>query len=496
MNLKQWIAFMGFVFVGAFAHANSPKSTSPSALYLCTYCVPGTYAPQDSFFSTQLAMFKAQSGNMISVGNDLNNDDLIEQARANNMPLEKTKFGFSSMKNYRSGNPEDTKSEMTQNILQQLRQLDRSKPITLHIADHGWNGNLSGTGTLPPEKSGIVLKSQTNPYQGVQDLILTHEEFAELLKKAELIGPNAPAVRIVAEHCYGGGMHWLSEKFPNVCTAAFTSNEEPNYVSDNESQAFWKQVESGKKSNRNVSMTEAFYAGWSTKSNDYSEGGALGSTQYIRNLLKKNGIDSKKLAEDTLSQWTEWRELSEIRLAESSCAIPAPLTPLSLAEVSSIQKIMTAIQPDRSSMPKEYSQALAAIQKTGAADQKLLEEYIQRFKEAQAAWGKLSLDEKAIRSRTYTDDLGSFLTWMQGEFAATKKHQLDQVMVQANQIEAQFLKYKKLNYPRIQAYLKNRELLGRMGELDKFSELVEKGKVTPAELKTYQRMVACESLPL
>jgi hypothetical protein len=494
--MRHWFVSLAAVLTNVGAYAGSPPSESPSAFYLCTYCVPGTYARYDDFFSTQVAMFKAQSGKMISVGNAISNEAINKEARLNQIPLESDTRGLTPMKNYRSGNPEDTKIEMTENILKQLKQLDRSKPVTIHIADHGWNGNLSGTGTLPPEKSGIVLKTQTNPYQNEKDLILTHEEFSELLKKAGLVGPQAPPLRIVSEHCYGGGAHWISEKFPNVCTAAFTSNEEPNYSNDNEAKAFWNHVDERKKANRSVSMTEAFYAGWSSKSNEYSEGGALGSTQYIRGLLKKNGIDSKKLAEDTLSQWTQWSELKEIHLSETSCSIPAPLAPLSFAEVTSIQKIMATIQPEQSAKPKEFTEALLSIQKTGAQDQKILDEYLLRFKESQSAWNKLSLEQKAIRSREYTDDMDSFMDWLKGDFNSNKNRKLNELELQQAALQTRFLNFKKLNDQRIQAYIKNRELLARMGELDRFSQLVETGKITPAELKTYQRMVACESLPL
>ena len=493
MRFTLVIAFVSIVSAGA--HLQAAVGT-PSALYLCTSCYTGGYGAQDDFFNTQLAMFQAESGKLISVGSDVPNEEMIKRARAAGMPVEKTRYGYTTLQKYRAGTPEDSKEAMSEGILAQLKKLDRSQPVTIHIADHGWNGNLSGTGTLPPEKSGIVLKTQTSSFQSEKELVLTHEEFAELLKKAGLVGEGAPQLRIIAEHCYGGGTHWISEKFPNVCTAAFTSNEEANYVSDNESQALWQHVESGKKSGRATSLSEGFYAGWSTKSNPHSEGGALGSTQYVRNILKKNGIDAKKLGEDTLTTWTDWSELKESNFSESSCRLPPPLTPLSFEQISSIQKVLAVIQPDQISKSKEYAEALAAIQKTGAADQKLLSEYTARFQEAQSAWKKLSLEEKAARSRDYTEDLGSFFEWMKGDFASSKKSKLDEVQSEKSRAEKSFFDYRKQNYPRIQAYLKNRELLARMGEFNKFSELVEQKKVSATELKTYQRMIACESLPL
>lgn len=445
-----------------------------------------------------MAMFQAKNGKVISVGSGIANDEMVKKAKSLGMPIYTNALGSKTLLQTHmapGGNVDSSRRYMDEKILGYLKQLDRTKPIVIHISDHGWNDSLTGDGSLPPEKSGIQLRNQAKMSEQSETLILTHEELAGLMKKAGLVGPGAPQVRIVSDHCYGGGIHWISENFPNVCTAAFTSNELPNYVVDDESRAFWEYAATEKKAGRKATMTSAFNAGLSQATQ--SRGAALGSTQYVQNILRKKKLLGKQtsIADDTLTDWREWDRLNQFKSAESCSMLPT-VPPISGKQLVAVQDVLDTLYPPGETEGKEYQKALAALKKTGAADQKLLQQYQAKLKDAQAKWAKLTLEEKAIRSREYTDSLGDFAAWTMGDFKSDKQKDLKSVLGKEKNFESEFMTYKKANYPRIREYLKNRELVARAQELKTFADLYEKKKISEKEMDTYRRMVACESSPL
>ena len=513
-------------FFAAFAFAplrvatvvRSPASTQGvHAFYLCTFCryddpnfrVAAVQNSAHPMVDDQIAMFKAEKGKMISVGSGVITDEVAERVRKLGMPIYKTAHGsLTLMRSHTApgGNAESPRSYMDQKILEQFRQLDRSAPITLYISNHGWNGDLNGDGTLPPEDSGIFLRNQANHYEGADELVLTHRQLSEMLAQAGLVGADAPTVRIVTDYCYSGGIHWISENFPNVCTAAFTSNEKPNYSGDNEAGAFWSYVGAEKSAGRSVSLAAGFYAAHSQQnttlhlgsSETRTVGAALGSVQYVQNISRTKGIlDSKKrLLGDEITDWKSWDLLNDFKSDCDGCEKSYPaLSALKISKLSEAEEVLKVLYPSADS-GKEYKAAVQALRTDAQRDHQILADYPKRTALTRSEWAKQISEESEIRARKSDDEAGTLFQWILGNFEKTKRADLAEVQGRKKATESQFAEYRSQNFPRIRAYLKNRDLIERILEMKPFAKLYREQQITDEEMNTYRRLSACEAQPL
>ncbi|MBS1962616.1 MAG: hypothetical protein JST04_10395 [Bdellovibrionales bacterium] len=488
----------------------------PNALYLCMYCNDMMGLNTGAYVENYLSFQAANGNRAVGIGNyESYNEEQLDRAKKAGVKVYGTGYERTVFLDQLADRKEreSPKEAAKRNILAQLMKLDKTKPITIHISDHGWNGGLNGDGTLPPEKSGMAVKMQSNPFEeGIPELILTHGEFAELLTKAGLTGPKAPPVRIVAEHCYGGGVHWISQQFPNVCTAAFTDNKNVNWISDDEAGSMWRYVGAEKKAGRTPTLFEGFYAGWSAKDREDSVGGALGSTQFVKDVLQKRGIQTEDLGQWTSLDWSTWNNFSTLtgdimkKGKKRTTAEETPSCPSEyyiLPKVTSPQvftdaeKVINTLLPENSSpILDTYRQALKDLQQNEANYRQLAGDMKLRIERLRDQWGDLKSDEKAAASRDYTDSFGTFTDWAMGKFEETRQADLTKAKGDQRKTFDEYLKWRNQNAPILAKYFREKEYVDRFAELKTFTDAYAKGKVTEAEMNQYRRMLQCESLPL
>jgi hypothetical protein len=212
------------------------------------------------------------------------------------IPLKSVKFGYDTNtypKNSREAAErrklfKEAKREWTKQILDQFKRLDKTKPLVLHFGNHGFNPG----GKSAEESSPMCMYSSVSS----ASQCLTYREIGDLLTEAGLTGPNAPPIRLIGDHCYSGGIHSISMRFPNVCSASNVSYK-TTQSSSNESfgaedaintfgQTFWSTVSQNGASN--ISLAESFQSAWSVVPKANEPGGTLSSVFYAQQIMGWN----------------------------------------------------------------------------------------------------------------------------------------------------------------------------------------------------------------
>jgi hypothetical protein len=171
-------------------------------------------------------------------------------------------------------------------ILEQFKKLDHTKPLVLHFGNHGINPDSKD----PKNSSSLCM------YTSISSIsqCLTYGEIGDLLTEAGLTGPKAPPIRIIGDHCFGGGVHSLSMKFPNICSASNVSFKTPQWSPESEygsessinvfGQTFWKTaLQVGA---HNTSLASSFESAWATVPKADNPGGTLSSIFYAQSIMK------------------------------------------------------------------------------------------------------------------------------------------------------------------------------------------------------------------
>ena len=498
-----------YLIASIFLLSTSPNALSQTpqvhSLFLCTSC--SLNDKQDVFLSTQLAFTDAEQGQVIAVGGGSAQqitDDPKYKSLVNYGKGGLSYLPFLSTES-REQEGTDTKAEMEKSILSYLMKLDKTKPVTIMLSDHGWNGTLSGPGTLPPEQAGLALRPRRTNYESSKDLVLSYEDLSKLLEKAGLIGgKNPPTLRIVNEACYGGGVHWLSEHFKNVCTVAVSSSKETASASDPVSSVMWNYVAAEKRANRSVNLTSAFYAGWSTHDANLSEGGALGSTQFVKNILEKFNPDDKsieKLGDKTQFNWTDKNPIYKHDYMDEApgCRMNEKLLGRDTAiNLEAARNVANTLFPLSTGSGAVYQKAVSDLEspQIKAKSQKMLADYQSLYQAAKAKWNTLTVQEQETMNRDWNSSLGDAVSYLKGSFAQTKAADLKSVRTQEANAFKTFADFKVAHAEELNTYMKNRELAAHLQEMKSFSDLYLKGKVTQDQMSTFRRMVDCESQDL
>jgi hypothetical protein len=379
------------------------------------------------------------------------------------------------------------KDNMKEKLLIYLEKLDKSGPIVIHLAGHGWNDGYDGEGSLLPQDSGIALRL---PGEGdtAKSTVLTHKELGEVLKKAGLAGPGAPPVRIVAEHCYGGGAHYLSETFPNICTSSFTSNKQPHWSAEELPVKFWRNYNSMTNLNGTTpSLRETFNS--IIPDLGRNQGASLGSTQFVKNLLEKNGESVEK----EVGLVPNWRRLLEgQKLWAPRCD---ELSVHHLPQIEDLKSIMNKISSSFEPYNKNYSDILSDLILKHKEYQRIISIYNDELQGMKEEWNRLKKEKKLTLDESVSD-LQGWGYWMLGNFNDKKEEKLKALGEEEKKLLEKFEKIKKETLPTVHKYYTGLGIVKELLETEKFFDLHKSGKISKDDFDTYQRMLKCESLPL
>lgn len=379
------------------------------------------------------------------------------------------------------------KDKIKEKLLFHLKALDKSGPIVIHLAGHGWNDEFKGEGRLPPQESGIALRTGLKG-DTAKSTVLTHKELGEVLNEAGLAGPGAPPVRIVAEHCYGGGAHYLSETFPNICTSSFTSNEQPHWTAEELPVKFWRNYNSMTKLNGTTpSLRETFNS--IIPDLGRNQGASLGSTQFVKNLLKKNG----KSVENEAGLVPNWRRLLEgQKLWAPRCD---ELSVHHLPQIEELKSIMNKISSSFGTYNKNYSDILSDLILNHKEYQRIISIYNDELQGMKEEWNRLKKEKKLTLNESVSD-LQGWGDWMLGNFNDKKEEKLKTLGVDEKKLLEKFEKIKKETLPTVHKYYTGLGIAKELLETEMFFDLHKSGKISKNDFDTYKRMVKCESLPL
>jgi len=379
------------------------------------------------------------------------------------------------------------KDNMKEKLLSYLKKLDRSGPIVIHLAGHGWNDEFEGEGRLPPQESGIALRTSLFG-DTAKSTVLTHKELGEVLKEAGLAGPGSPTVRIVAEHCYGGGTHYLSETFPNICTSSFSSNEQPHWTAEELPVKFWRNYNSMTKLNGvTPSLRETFNS--VIPDLGRNQGASLGSTQFVKNLLKNRGISFENEA-GLVPNWE--RLLEGQKLWAPRCD---ELSVHHLPQIEELKDIMNKISSSLGTYNKNYYATLSDLILNHKEYQRIISIYNDELQLMKKEWEKLKSQKKLTLNETVSD-LEAWGDWMLGNFNDKKEEKLKALGEEEKKLLEKFEKIKKETLPKVHKYYTGLGIAKELLETEKFFELHKNGQISEKDFNTYKRMVKCESLPL
>lgn len=469
------------------AYAQTPKLVgAPDTLFFCLYC------DMDNMALSAQATFAAKGSSARFIGNAIQPYD----QRDAKVPFPK----FVSQYKEGGGAPETTKSFIRARLVEQMKAMDHSKPVTIFISDHGWNGAFSGSNMGPPEKAGFACKAVTSMFDGPSDVVITYGEFADMLKEAGLTGAGAPAVRVIGDHCYGGAVHYLSEKFPNMCTAAYVKHTEPVGTAFKVGAMFWDEVKKKKDlTGTNASLQDAYYASYNRGGGEYTAyptvGAALSSMEYVKKLLEKHKSEvpdyDRTLIEDNLVT------LENVNPKDASSVCTTKFESLPENLIQQTKKIVDVVAPsDNPNHP--WRLAVEDLRKNQGYYQSCENAYQAAFKKAQTAWRNLTNEEKILVNKSawdagWTEGIGS---WFTDSYETGKKLKLTKLGADKQKAFQDFVDAKKKYLPSIEKYYREKLQAERIRDLSTFAALKENGKLTKDEIKTFQRMVECENLPL
>ena len=155
--------------------------------------------------------------------------------------------------------------------------------LFVYITGHG---HRSGTATLPTE-SGICL---LNGFPSYEDLI----------RDLSLL-PKELKIKLVTTSCFGGGIHALSRRLPNVCTASTTNFGETSWTGTGESEfniGLWNRFleKKGK-----VAFSDLMIAGFRRDESNVNVG-RLSSFDFVDFVLKSGPYDPNWSHKDWLKR--------------------------------------------------------------------------------------------------------------------------------------------------------------------------------------------------
>ncbi len=472
--------------ISSFSGVASAYAQKPDTLFFCLNC------DWDNMALSAQAAFAAKNSNARFIGDAVQPYD----QRDAKVPFP----GFISQYKEGGGARETTKSYIRIRLIEQMKAMDHGKPVTIFISDHGWNGSFSGLSKGPPEKAGFVCKPVTSMFDGPSDIVITYGEFAEMLKEAGLTGAGAPPVRVIGDHCYGGAAHYLSEKIPNVCTAAYVNHTEPVGTVFKHGEIFWNEVKKKKDlTGTGASLQDAFYASYNREGGNLSAyptvGAALSSMEYVKKLLTKYKSEIPKydrtLIEDNLVA------LESVNPKDASSVCTAKFESLPSDLIQQTKKIIDIVTPsDNQNHP--WRLAIEDLHKNQDYYKSCESAYQAAFKKAQTAWQYLTDEEKTLMNRSAWDAgwIEGAGSWFTDSYETTKKLKFTKLNAGKQKVFQDFADAKKKYLPSIEKYYREKLQAERIRDLSTFVALKETGKLSQDEIKTFQRMVKCENLPL
>jgi hypothetical protein len=400
-----------------------------------------------------------------------------------------------------------SKKAWADQLLTQFKRLDKTKPLVLHFGNHGINpdGKSAGSSSAFCMASSITSISQC----------LTYDEIGVMLTDAGLTGQNAPPIRIIGDHCFGGGVHALSMKFPNICSASSVSFKQaqssPNMEVGSENgiytfgQNFWKTVlqEGGS----GTSLANSYQVAWSAVPKDDSPGGTLSSIFYAQQLMKwpeevlptherlpsLTGMEKSINAVNSLymrtqSDLNEGRGYESFGKPEYVCRMPGQEISKSIAQLEGLLKTLTLDSGaniyreavNRAKDSKFHTNGKAAVaaingcwsdakSKYDSAPQKV-KDFIDR--NGNWAWKNVLRSGKKVRDEN-------------------RDFRRNQEMELANQVLKNLEKCLHERQPPAREYLTSLQTLNTLENLSTFA-----GKASPAQKSNFRKKVECESAPL
>jgi len=399
-------------------------------------------------------------------------------------------------------------------IYDQLVKMDKTRPIVLHMGNHG--ENLHGG-----DPAGGTFRCYN--YDQYTPICITYKDLGDMMEKAGLTKPNSPPVRVIGDHCFGGSAHYLSTRFPNVCSASVVSSKtaqnstaSPKYSEGqlNFGSAFWRaEVQHEGSDHSKISMADAFNSAWSTvpSSKDdakFAPGGMLSSTYYVNQVL---GIkDESKGEELKLTDLSKLEksiyELNDIMFSNqekkkgtstggdyvkskpSAClTIPPPADP---NFIKNCQRILVKL--GLASGMNSYKEALDKMNDPVWANAKKqnLVNLKNCWANAQSSYDHTSADQKAYLEKSrwseeFFWDVGKTIDQKKYQYSGVKDQQkMDLVNVTLNACV-------KKNAAGARDYLVQLTNLKRLQNLEEFAR-----QSTPEQKDNFRKKVECESAPL
>lgn len=513
----------------AIAAPSPVPSAPPRALFFCGHC------DQVNFARNMVEITKATRDlrvGLLKVGNNTEDRDIsfnyTDWTEAHPEDSENTKFdrnfaspyGISNREKLDLSSPESSKRvySMWKSQLQDaISAMDKTKPIVLHFDNHGLN-----LGDKPPENVGVACDRWGE--------CITYKDIGDMLEKAGLTGPGRPPIRIIGNHCYSGGVHYLAGRFGNVCSASSVSyrEEQRAYVGGPGEggmapfgYTFWHSLRENSRP-EGLSFSEAFTAAYASMPASFNPGGNLSSTEYVEKTLKmdvkaKNGRVEQGLPEarvlerslpvinDMIRNNQDTKYLDDpvwyyFRPADSGnkkgpampdagmCSRPE-IAPIDLALIASASAVLKKLQLDKSL--NAYQEAVTKLQdpdyvKKGKAE---VDATALCWKTARATYdaADASAREYFDKSRWSKEFLWDFGESLDEKKSAHVNAELEKMREAATKLKECVNQHSA----GARDYLTQLAMLSRLNRLKEFSE-----KSTSSQKQKFSELVACESNPL
>jgi hypothetical protein len=395
---------------------------------------------------------------------------------------------------------EEAKKVWASQLLDQLKRLDKTKPVVLHFGNHGFNLDGGKAEDASPFCMYGTVRSKSQ--------CLTYREIGDLMEQAGLTGPKAPLVRILGDHCHGGGVHSLSQRFPNVCSASIVgfkdAQSSPETGLGSEAglnrfgATFWR---SAMLDGNGASLAGSYQAAWSLVPAGDSPGGTLSSVYYAQQIMK---WDDKELpTHDRLPELSALEQnfpsldallvhnrIEGLRMRPEYAACPAPRS-VDVAKTADLEAILNALRLEKpgnvyrqalekAKNPSYFARGKAAVAAMNACWTEAGKKYdnadpdIQKFIDNNGNWDR----KNWFRS-------GSAVRKENNDYAAKKIAEL------AGAVLDRLAACLKTNEPVARDYLNAVETLTTLERLQSFAK-----KATPAQKDAFRKKVECESSPL
>jgi hypothetical protein len=401
------------------------------------------------------------------------------------------------------------KAEWMDQITDQLKKLDKTKPLVLHMGNHGLN---PGDDKKASEASFMCMYGSTAHTAGE---CISYAEFGQLMEKAGLTGDKAPPVRIVGDHCYGGGVHYLATKFANVCTASIVSAKTAQYSPgttdfdgkisgttgiDAFGATFWRNV---KQKGSQANLADSYNSAWSTVPVGDEPGGTLSSIYYVQQVmglsdkdlpteqrlpalgqLERSFLEVDRLYYEGQYNYSKYKGIDSYRKPEYSCNMAAPSVMQQLVNLGKISNSLGLANSNNI-----YSQALVRAKdpKFMKSAQQNKAELEKCYKVAQNIYDKSTAEvkayiEKSKWSAEFFWKFESSVDRTKAQFRRTKEREM------AGKVLTDLKSCVEKKSVGVREYLNTITTLNRLEQLEAFSK-----KATTAQKAEFRKKVACES---